>query len=192
MLAEGGRIPADIQPMMFCKAVSISDSLDLPGQFNIKGYLMSEYMRATRVERFTVFLNALACDAPNYVLQLLELATSNSSSFRPAHAIQLIQRLSENTLNRETIINYFQSQIEQIINVLGEGSISSVVASMAAYTSEITVSNQLKSFIDFALEEVTGGNVRASLTASRALLDSNAEWMVTWGTKVGDWLAMQG
>ncbi len=61
------RVPADIQPVIFCKAVSISDSLNLPGQFFIKQHLLQQYQVATRAERQTIFVNALACDSQDYV-----------------------------------------------------------------------------------------------------------------------------
>lgn len=60
------RIPADIQPMIYCKAVSIADTLNpgLPG-FDIKTHVLEGYRAATRVERHTVFINSIACNAPN-------------------------------------------------------------------------------------------------------------------------------
>ncbi|OXA63021.1 Aminopeptidase N [Folsomia candida] len=198
-LAEGTGVPADLQPMIFCKAVSISDSLNLPGEFSVKGFLLQQYLGASRAERFTVFINALACDAPSYILGWLELATSTSSPITTAHAVQLIQRLTENPVNRAMIINYFANDLVRIIAVLGESSVSSMVSSMAAYTSETTTSAQLmtvtlfqlRSFIEVALEVVTDGNVRSSLTASRTQLDANADWIATWGPKIDTWLDSQ-
>lgn len=59
--------------MIFCKAVSISDSLNLPGEFSVKGFLLQQYLGASRAERFTVFINALACDAPSYILGYVKI-----------------------------------------------------------------------------------------------------------------------
>lgn len=50
---------------------------------------------------------------------------------------------------------------------------------------------QLRSFIEVALEVVTDGNVRSSLTASRTQLDANADWIATWGPKIDTWLDSQ-
>jgi hypothetical protein len=62
-LSEGTNIPADIQPMIYCKAVSIVDTLTLPG-FDLKAHVKQGYVDANRVERYTLFLNSLACNAP--------------------------------------------------------------------------------------------------------------------------------
>lgn len=50
--------------MIYCKAVSMADTLTLPGDFDVKSHVLENYRAATRAERHTVFINSLACNAP--------------------------------------------------------------------------------------------------------------------------------
>jgi hypothetical protein len=49
------------------------------------------------------------------LLRLLDAAIANPSDFTTAHAIQLIQRISENPENRVTLISYFTTMLMPII-----------------------------------------------------------------------------
>ncbi|XP_021959607.1 endoplasmic reticulum aminopeptidase 2 isoform X2 [Folsomia candida] len=187
-LASGVGVPADLQPVIFCKSVSISDSLNLPNQFAVKQYLLEQYQGATRAERFTIFVNALACDSTDYVEMWLNLTTSGASPFSSEHTTTFINRLAASPQNRDVIITYFTDNLERIINTLGETIIGNVVSTMAGYTSGETESARINIFIMRALEVVTNGAVRNSLNNSINTLSTNRAWVADFGAKIGIWL----
>jgi len=169
--------------------MSMGDSFP-PTFMDIRKFLREEYSKATRAERKTIFINALGCEVSNNVPGVIDELISGNN-FSDAHAVQIIQKMSENPLNRGAVVTYLQTNFTEMVARFNENAISLIISSIAAYTSDADTVNQVNNIIELGLDVLKDEAVKSSLRASAVQMDNNKVWMMSHGETIERWVNAQ-
>ncbi|ODM93469.1 Thyrotropin-releasing hormone-degrading ectoenzyme, partial [Orchesella cincta] len=186
-------VPTDIQPMIYCGAVTASND---PTNTTIQDFLLEEYARNRDARQQTLIVNALACDQVEANLEkLLEKAVDNSTGNElnvGAHGLQLLQSIARNSAGRQLIWDFVVNNQSDITAMHGVMAVPNIISSLVGYLSPkstTTLPQQVETFINTYLSQPdVPTQVRNSLQTSLSTLSNNGAWMDYHYNDVNSWL----